>query len=61
MGEIREDLSSHLNSVLIGEGPGRNFSRSVAWGVVERSVVGSVGRTYGAKLRGSQADTEASE
>ena len=54
-------LDSHLNSVLIGEGPGGNFSWSVAWGVVKRSVVGPVGRTYGAKLRGSEADTEASE
>ena len=56
---------SHLNSVLVGERSGGNFCRGVSWSVVERSsvrtVVGAVGRTYGAKLGGSQGETETSE
>ena len=56
---------SHLNSVLVGERSGGNLCRGVSWSVVERSsvrtVVGAVGRTYGAKLGGSQGETETSE
>ena len=58
-------LISHLNSVLVGERSWGNLCRGVSWSVVERSsvrtVVGAVGRTYGAKLRGSQGETETSE
>ena len=51
--------SSHLNSILIGEGSRRNLDRGVAWGVVKGGVVGAVGGADGAKLRpgGGQADT----
>ena len=64
LGEVSPGVGV-LHSVLVSEGSGGDLDRSVARRVVERGavrcVVGAVGHTDGTKLRGSQAETEASQ
>ena len=64
LGEVSPGVGV-LHSVLVSEGSGGDLDRSVSRRVVERGavrcVVGAVGHTDGTKLRGSQAETEASQ
>ena len=57
-------LISHLNSVLVGERPGRDLGWSVprsVMGDVVRGVVRTVGHSDRTELGGSQAEREASQ